>query len=358
MSKKPKIPKLNHIVSASDTNIYKHNTFLDYTFHSHRNRIKNPTLSARNTHQQKEYLFDLRNTLEINIEILKSTIDSLPYNNSNSPKLSIAKVINSLNRKKSLIKAITAEKSKILIGNQIIEEIKRKNAEDIEDYNEKIREDEENMESKEEHFQIMQKKLKEVEIYVHRNSNTRTILGRRYSNWKMNEFIESNTNYHSNKISLQKEIEQIKKNITEVQNENRIYYAEIAKDADNESNIKNSNDKQINDYISKYKKQIYIIETRMKLLRSAFKNMSTTLHLLTPINFHTNHPVNITDNKSQLDPDKSLLPLDITRKINNLMDFSIVLNKKDETKIDLEKTGNFGNVSNINMWDISCINKK
>ena len=272
--------------------------------------------------------------------------------------MSIAKVINSLNRKKSLIKAITAEKSKILIGNQIIEEIKRKNAEDIEDYNEKIREDEENMESKEEHFQIMQKKLKEVEIYVHRNSNTRTILGRRYSNWKMNEFIESNTNYHSNKISLQKEIEQIKKNITEVQNENRIYYAEIAKDADNESNIKNSNDKQINDYISKYKKQIYIIETRMKLLCSAFKNMSTTLHLLTPINFHTNHPVNITDNKSQLDPDKSLLPLDITRKINNLMDFSIVLNKKDETKIDLEKTGNFGNVSNINMWDISCINKK
>ena len=358
MSKKPKIPKLNHIVSASDTNIYKHNTFLDYTFHSHRNRIKNPTLSARNTHQQKEYLFDLRNTLEINIEILKSTIDSLPYSNSNSPKLSIAKVINSLNRKKSLIKAITAEKSKILIGNQIIEEIKRKNAEDIEDYNEKIREDEENMESKEEHFQIMQKKLKEVEIYVHRNSNTRTILGRRYSNWKMNEFLESNTNYHSNKISLQKDIEQIKKNITELQNENQLYYAEIAKDADNESNIKNSNDKQINDYISKYKKQIYIIETRMKLLRSAFKNMSTTLHLLTPINFHTNHPVNITDNKSQLDPDKSLLPLDITRKINNLMDFSIVLNKKDETKIDLEKTGNFGNVSNINMWDISCINKK
>ena len=63
--------------------------------------------------------------------------------------------------------------------------------------------------------------------------------------------------------------------------------------------------------------------------------------------------------------DKSLLPLDITRKINNLMDFSIVLNKKtnDDTKVDLEKTGGFGpgglgNVTNINMWDISCINKK
>ena len=33
-----------------------------------------------------------------------------------------------------------------------------------------------------------------------------------------------------------------------------------------------------------------------------------------------------------------------------------------DTKIDLEKTGGFGqegfgNVTNINMWDISCINK-
>lgn len=46
------------------------------------------------------------------------------------------------------------------------------------------------------------------------------------------------------------------------------------------------------------------------------------------------------------------------------MDFSIILNKKqiDDTKFDdLEKTGGFGNalgnVTNVNMWDISCINK-
>ena len=37
-------------------------------------------------------------------------------------------------------------------------------------------------------------------------------------------------------------------------------------------------------------------------------------------------------------------------------------NHMDDTKIDLEKTGGFGqggfgNVTNINMWDISCINK-
>ena len=44
------------------------------------------------------------------------------------------------------------------------------------------------------------------------------------------------------------------------------------------------------------------------------------------------------------------------------MDFSIVLNGKqnDESKIsELGKTSNFnqGNISNINMWDISIINK-
>ena len=53
---------------------------------------------------------------------------------------------------------------------------------------------------------------------------------------------------------------------------------------------------------------------------------------------------------------------DITKKINNYMDFSIVLNGKqnDESKIsELGKTSTFnqGNISNINMWDISMINK-
>ena len=76
------------------------------------------------------------------------------------------------------------------------------------------------------------------------------------------------------------------------------------------------------------------------------------------------------DNNNNNGNNQSILPLDISRKINNYMDFSIVLNKKnndvDTSKISridyLDQTGgfggNFGNISNINMWDISVINNK
>lgn len=57
--------------------------------------------------------------------------------------------------------------------------------------------------------------------------------------------------------------------------------------------------------------------------------------------------------------EKSVLNLDMTRKLATMMDFSVILNKKqgDETHIDfgLNKTG-MGNMAN-EIWDISCIGK-
>ena len=49
--------------------------------------------------------------------------------------------------------------SKILIEKQIVEELKRKMQENFDCYNDTIKDNEENMDGKEEHFQIMQKKL-------------------------------------------------------------------------------------------------------------------------------------------------------------------------------------------------------
>ena len=68
------------------------------------------------------------------------------------------------------------------------------------------------------------------------------------------------------------------------------------------------------------------------------------------------------DDESYLnEPDKSQLPIDLSRKINNYMDFSIILNKRhsksNESKIsELGKTGNFGQSIISNIWDISGIN--
>lgn len=65
---------------------------------------------------------------------------------------------------------------------------------------------------------------------------------------------------------------------------------------------------------------------------------------------------------ADLDNDRSQINLDITRKLQTYMDFSVVLNKRsDETMhfpdFELNKTG-LGNVTSNNIWNVSCINKQ
>ena len=75
------------------------------------------------------------------------------------------------------------------------------------------------------------------------------------------------------------------------------------------------------------------------------------------LNINNENKNNISINK-----DTSMLPHDMTIKLNNFMDFSLILNKKEESKIDESiknpNIGNpFSNLSNTNIWDISVINK-
>lgn len=366
--KKPQ-SNYNHFISASDTNIYKNSLrdtrdtyYLDYTFLSHRNALSSTKLG--DTIVQKDYLYDLLRTLELNMEILKNTIDDKNKEGYN-------KMISTYKEKKDLHSRINKQKSKILIENQIVEELKRKMQENFDCYNDTIKDNEENMDGKEEHFQIMQKKLKEVEIYIHRNSsNQKTPLEKKFYPFKMNEFLLANTHLKRKKLNLSKEIEEIKKNIENIKMENNGIIEETKGNNNTLEDENTNNNKEIQEYISKFKKQIHIVQMRMKLLKNRFESMTKTINSvqLDPNLFkekeNEEHSEQVKKNINDITQDKSLLPLDITRKINNLMDFSIVLNKRtvDDTKIDLEKTGGFGqggfgNVTNINMWDISCINK-
>ena len=152
------------------------------------------------------------------------------------------------------------------------------------------------------------------------------------------------------------------------------------------SQVKNKNERKIKETINKYKKEIFIIGNRMKMLKSYFNELNkefkylsfsknNTLKLIKSkqeknnknnknnlIKNETNNNNNISMNNISINKDVSELPHDMTIKLNNFMDFSLILNKKDESKIEeLMKTqlgGNpFANLSNTNIWDISAINK-
>ena len=81
---------------------------------------------------------------------------------------------------------------------------------------------------------------------------------------------------------------------------------------------------------------------------------------------HGGNQFNIVDNANNLTfIEKSNVNLDITRKLATYMDFSTVLNKRDETNfhdLSTNKTGD--NIFNVmhqtqekHIWDVSCIEK-
>lgn len=339
----------------------------------------------------KGYLFDLHKTLDLNIELINLAINAWKKNEEATELLTLFNAFKqkyTLKNKKQTL--LNQNQSKILIETQILHEIRRKNEENSKYHMEKFKEADENLDSKEEYIKIFDKKLLEVEIYI--GKATKSLVNsqyEKYKGWKMNEFLNVNNEYVRRRFLIRKEIEKMKKNINDVKEENMTYkdddiiesnnvitFNGNANDDNNNNDHKKESDAKVKAYLNYYRNQIHVMQMRIKLLQNCFNNMSNTMNHLY-FDMKSNIRKVSSSNKEELNKtadfgnehavnhnatiNKSILNLDITRKLNHFMDFSIVLNKKgDETKYEeLGKTGlnGLGNVSNLNLWDISCINK-
>ena len=272
--------------------------------------------------------------------------------------------------------------SKVLIDKQIAEEKKRKIEENNEYYQEKIIESETNSSNKNEYIKIVEKKLYEVEIYIQKNTkNLNHTKYDKYKNWKLRNFLDENISEIRRKGFLIKEKAQLQEMINETRKENEDIINEYKRDDEAISQIRNKNEKKIKECMNKYKKEIYIIVNRIKMLKIHLNDLNNQFKYLTfrknkKLLFEKNKEDNknnhinqdsiknnlIINNDISINKDTSLLPHDMTRKLNNFMDFSLILNKKDESKIDeFTRTGiggnPFANLSNTNIWEISAIHK-
>ena len=342
----------NKRLSKSDINntISKIN-YLDYTFLSHKNTISLTSSLCINNKNTKDYLYDLNQTLELNFQILEQLIKS-KYKNKEINKLyeSLRRKIDKKNIKK---KKVIDLNSKLLIDKQIIEEKKRKFEENNEYYKEKINETESNSLNKNEYIKIVEKKLYEVEIYIQNNTkNIQSTKYDKYKNWRLRKFLDENIAIIRKKNNLVKEKVELQLMINEAKKENKNIQIEYKNNIDAISKVKNINIlnnkfkllSYINDNNNNNNKENDIIESK-----KSNENMN--------LNINNENKNNISINK-----DTSMLPHDMTIKLNNFMDFSLILNKKEESKIDESiknpNIGNpFSNLSNTNIWDISVINK-
>jgi len=320
-----------------------------------------------NNNYSNTYLSDLKKTFNLNIDILKQYIqyNNNPINidNTNNIITLLNSLIDNLKKKEKIIEKIKEKKSKLLIDNQINSERKRKNEEKRFYLKEKIKENEERINGKEEYMKVLHKKMREVEIYIHKNTlNVKDMIKRKkYQTFSMFDFIETNNDLIKQRKDIIKQIDINENNYKVELEENKKIKAEEKKEEEFlKINQKQNNEEQkIKKISEKYKKTIKLMTLRLNLLKNTYKKVNKKIKILKIGGLKQLDSNNINNNKDddKNDNDQSKFNLDTTFR-NSFMDFSIVLNKNfDESKFDISKIGNnFGNVSNFGTYDISVIN--
>ena len=353
---------------------------------------KNQKIKNKNQKSsKKQNLFDLEKTLDINIEILrnyfKNTTTAMTLLNQDQQILEkLENIIKIYKNKKEIINKIKEKKSKNLIQLQINLEHKRKLEETVEKYKDSFNEDAVN--NKDEYVKLFQKKFVEVEIYLKRVTAELPDIKRKkyYQNYKMDNFLILNTTLNKNK---QKIIEDISKYDEEKKNL-KIQNQKIKKEEVVEHKKDDEEEKEIKSEKQNIKKKNEILEEKYKKLIEKKKESINLLKQFIDKNININNIIknkneikneikiessinNIKENKNQIkykkvevkkvkndrnnenkidneeENNKSILPTDMTKRMNSFMDLSIVLNDNSRIREN--------NVSR--MWgDISAIGKK
>ena len=355
---------------------------------------KNQKIKNKNQKSsKKQNLFDLEKTLDINIEILrnyfKNTTTAMTLLNQDQQILEkLENIIKIYKNKKEIINKIKEKKSKNLIQLQINLEHKRKLEETVEKYKDSLFDNEDAVNNKDEYVKLFQKKFVEVEIYLKRVTAELPDIKRKkyYQNYKMDNFLILNTTLNKNK---QKIIEDISKYDEEKKNL-KIQNQKIKKEEVVEHNKDDEEEKEIKSEKQNIKKKNEILEEKYKKLIEKKKDSINLLKQFIDKNININNIIknkneikneikiessinNIKENKNQIkykkvevkkvknernnenkidneeENNKSILPTEMTKRMNSFMDLSIVLNDNSRIREN--------NVSR--MWgDISAIGKK
>ena len=360
--------------------------------------------------QKKNNLYDLQRTLDINIEILKTFFKNTTSTMTllNQDKIILDKLdafIAKYNKKKEIIHKIKEIKSKNLIQMQIFFECKRKLQETLNNCKESLLDNEDAVNNKDEYVKLFQKKFVEVEIYLQRitadmeNKQKK----KRYQNYKMETFTNLNTTLNKKKETLMEDIEKYKKEKKKLKSENKIIKKEEKKIMAEETKREEKREKEdqlikkkneLNE--KKYKELIKKKVTKVNLLKN-FMNNNCNIDLLingnaNNINNKSNYKEKELENdedikegennknkinmfkkvevkknknnerkyvsknniiKEEDENERSLLPFDMTKRMNSFMDFSAVLNDNSNIKESVNRK----NISK--MWgnDVSAIEK-
>jgi hypothetical protein len=360
-----------------------------------REKGENPSKKPNNNQKKKiipktikstpeSRLSDLEKTLDINIQILKTFYQSSTpsKNKSNSSKESkdestikaIENIKNIYKKKKELFNKLKQKKSKSLIEIQIYFEKKRKLEELKNLYQEKLEENEEGLYNKDENIKKVEKRLKEVEIYIHKlTSNMQDKIKQKYyQEFTIKDFLDINNEVARQKDLLSKKNNEIKLELSNTLNENRLLKMKNGeeKEENNENKIEEENNDQeekIKNLTEKYENKIELINSKKNLLKNALEKMNSQFHLfdINKMIKKNSHNININSDNKKTTYNKKIIPKKSSNdlkeskrndfdRMNSFLDISIINNKEDENNISKDKFG----IMKTSVWDVSAINAK
>lgn len=245
-------------------------SFLDYTFLSHRDLICNK--KTKDPKKIRDYNYDLEKTLEINLDLL-SKIDFPIKEPSMNDEL--RKMINNIKEKnekrRDKINKIKQQKNLMVNKKQAIEEMNKKFDENNEIYENKFNEESKVLKEKKNYISIINQRFKDVQTYISKlELMTKNLKPRPI----MSEFIKENNNFNKEKKMLSLDIKKLTEQVSEIKKENQIYKEESALYRN-----KNTN-KELIRVVEFYRRIIRALQTKIKILKNAFENMTKTLNYL------------------------------------------------------------------------------
>jgi len=302
----------------------------------------------------KTYLEDMKKTLELNLDII---------NKFYKKDKNVNELINSINirikTKEEIQKKIEKIKGVMIIEKQIQSEYIRKKGENGVYQKEQINLNLDKISIKDEYIIVLMKKLKELEIFSKRKSSIPGSGFHRYKNFRIAEFVETNTKYLKQKNILLNDIKNTKINKKNIKKENNAMRKEQEK-------LKEIKRKKREENIIKFEKYYNygctIIESKIKILKNLLNQLSKNALFLKlfpklkqlleteqengenifDINFNTKKEYSNKnkryDKRSLINSISASIDLtnmnnDMTRRLESFIDLSVILNDNKNNEV-------------------------
>ena len=299
---------------------YSNNNYLDYTFISHRKLLFGKL--TKDPKKIRDYSFDLEQTLNLNLEILLKIELVKDKEKDKEIKEIIKKISKNSQNRINLKKNIKLKKSDLVNKKQAFEILEVEKEKTKINFLEQFDNTENEIKLRKKFIKLLSNNFKDVQNYIDTLRIKEGLAKELGTKITIQKFIKFNNHYNKEIKLLNSDIKKLNNEIIEIKKTNQLYKEETKIDRTKSKN------KDLIRVMEFYRRIIRSLQTKIKILRNSFDNMTKTLNYLNLgdiVNFNickkdlntTHYEIDFND----LHDDDDNNEFNLIEKINGLMNF-------------------------------------